>query len=98
MENDPDIPDFKPVAQQWQIEYSRIRKLGDGDYRKGRKLEDEATRSKMSPYAVGVADHRSLREAIEMESADRPIACPFADGTPEKAEYNRGWDALPLRP
>ena len=49
--------------------------------------------------ALGVADHRALREAIEIhETPYTPSICPFADGTPEKAEYDRGWDALPLRP
>jgi hypothetical protein len=95
MADDFDIPDFKPVDQRWQLEYSRIRKLGGGDYWEGRKLEDKAARSKMSPYALGVADHRSLREATEMHNPRPPIACPFAAGTPEKAEYDRGWNAPP---
>ena len=97
MANDPDIPDFKPVDQQWQMEYGRLRKLGGGNYWEGCRLEDVIARSKMTPYALGVADHRSLREANEMHDARQPIACPFADGTPEKAEYDRGWDTLPLR-
>jgi hypothetical protein len=90
-----DIRDFKPVDQRWQLEYSRIRKLGGGDYWKGRKLEDEAARSKMSPYARGAADRRSLMAATEMHNARPPIANPFAAGTPEGAEYDRGWNSLP---
>ncbi len=97
MDNDTDTPDFKPIDQQWQTAYSRIRKLGGGDYWEGRKLEDEVARSNMSPYNLGVANHRSMRDAIEVHDTRNPVACPFADGTPEKAEYNRGWDALPLR-
>jgi hypothetical protein len=97
MPDDPDIPEFKPVDQQWQIEYGRLRKLGGGNYWEGCRLEDVIARSKMTPYALGVADHRSLREAKEIHDARQPIACPFADGTPEKAEYDRGWDTLSLR-
>jgi len=99
MTDDPDFSGFKPVLQQWRVEYGRIRKLGGGDYWAGYRLEEASARSKMSPYALGVADHRALREATEIhESPYTPNICPFADGTPEKAEYDRGWDALPLRP
>ena len=87
------------VLPQWQIEYGRIRMLGGGDYWKGSRLEEAAARSKMSPYALGVADRRSLKSAIEMaHDAATPNVCPFADGTPEKTEYDRGWNSLPLRP
>ena len=48
----------------------------------------------MTPYALGMADHRSLRDATEMHNRRPPIACPFADGTHEKAEYDRGWNAF----
>lgn len=98
MTDDADFPGFKSLIEGWCVEYGRIRKLGDGDYWKGQRLEDDAARSKMSPYALGFADHRALREAIEGGHEREPISCPFADGTPEKAEYNRGWDALPLLP
>jgi hypothetical protein len=98
MRDDNDFPDFEPVIEQWRIEYSRIRKLGGGDYWAGYRLEDAAARSEMSPYALGFADHRSLRDAIERGDGPKPPPCPFDDGTPGKAEYNRGWDALPLRP
>jgi hypothetical protein len=98
MTDDTDFPDFKPVIEQWRIEYGRIRKLGGGDYWAGCRQEEAAARSEMSPYALGLADHRSMREAIERGDKRKPFPCPFADGTPEKAEYNRGWDALPLRP
>lgn len=98
MTDDADFRGFKSADQQWRIEYGRIRKLGGGDYWKGEKLEDEAARSKMSPYALGLADHRSMRDAIERGDRHRPLPCPFGDGTLEKAEYNRGWDALPLHP
>ena len=98
MTGDADFPGFKPGIEQWRVEYGRIRKLGGGDYWVGYRLEEAAARSKMSPYALGVADHRALREAIEMHvTPDTSNACPFVDGTPEKAEYDRGWDALPLR-
>jgi hypothetical protein len=93
-----DIRDFKPGDQRWQLEYSRIRKLGGGDYWKGCKLEDEGARSKMSPYALGVADHRSLMAATEMHHARPSTANPFAAGTPERAEYDRGWNSLPHVP
>jgi hypothetical protein len=96
--DDDDFPDFKPAIEQWRVEYGRIRKLGDGDYWAGYRLEEAAARSEMSPYARGLADHRSMRDAIERGDRPKPIACPFDDGTPEKAEYNCGWDALPLRP
>jgi hypothetical protein len=86
--------DPKPVPQRWQLEYSRIRKLGGGDYWKGCGLEANDARSKMTHYALGMADHRSLRDATEMHNRRPPIACPFADGTREKAEYDRGWSAF----
>jgi hypothetical protein len=92
------IPAMTDDRLAWRVEYSRLRKLGGGDYWKGQRLEDEAARSKMSPYALGLDDHRSMREAIERRDTNRSIPCPFDDGTPEKAEYNRGWDALPLHP
>jgi hypothetical protein len=97
MTDDADSPGFKPANEQWRVEYGRIRKLGGGDYWAGCRLE-AAARSKMSPYALGFADHRSMREAIEGGDKREQFPCPFDDGTPEKAEYNRGWDALPLRP
>jgi len=95
---DADLPGFKPPIEQWRLEYGRIRKLGGGDYWAGCRLEEAAARSKMSPYALGLADHHSTQDAIEKGGRPKPIPCPFDDGTPEKAEYNRGWDALPLRP
>jgi len=98
MIDDPDIPGFKPVDQRWRLEYRRIRQLGGGDYWEGCGLEMKASRSRMSPYALGVADHRSLRAATEMHNRRPPIVCPFADGTPEKAEYDRGWNAFSSAP
>jgi hypothetical protein len=91
MADDFDIPDLKP---RWQSEYSRIRKLGSGNYWKGRKLEDEAARSKMSPFDLGAADHRSLLAAIEIHNPP-PLAHPFTAGTPEAAEYDSGWNSVP---
>ena len=87
-----------PVLQPWQLEYHRLRKLGGGDYWKGCGLAEQEARSKMTPYELGLADHRSLRDATEMHNRRPPIGCPFADGTREKAEYHRGWNALPSRP
>ena len=98
MTDDADFPDFKPAIEQWRLDYGRIRKLGGGDYWAGCSLEEAAARSEMSPYALGLADHHSMREATERGDGPKPIPCPFDDGTPEKVEYNRGWDALPLRP
>lgn len=98
MTGDADFPDFHPVVEPWRIEYGRIRKLGGGDYWAGYRLEEVAARSEMSPYALGLADHCSMRDAGERGDKRKPFPCPFDDGTPEKAEYNRGWDALPLRP
>jgi hypothetical protein len=98
MTDDTDFPDFKPAIEQWRVEYGRIRKLGGGDYWAGYRSEEAAARSEMSPYALGLADHHSMREAIERGDKQKSFPCPFDDGSPEKAEYNRGWDALPLRP
>ena len=97
MTDDADFPGFKSVIERWRVEYGRIRKLGGGDYWKGEKLENEAARSKMSPYALGLADHRSMREATERGDGRTSFSCPFDEGTPERAEYDRGWDAFPLR-
>ena len=98
MTDDADFPDSKPAIEQWRVEYGRIRKLGGGDYWAGYRLEEAAARSEMSPYALGLADRQSIREASERGDKPKPIRCPFSDGTPEKGEYNRGWNALPLRP
>ena len=98
MTEDDNFPAFKRVIEQWRVEYGRIRKLGGGDYWEGTRLEQAAARAEMSPYALGLADHHSMRNAIERGDRAKPIPCPFDDGTPEKAEYNRGWDTLPLRP
>ena len=97
MTDGADFPGSKSVSERWRVEYGRIRKLGGGDYWKGQRLEDEAVRSKMSPYALGLADHRLMREATERGDERTPFPCPFDEGTPERAEYDRGWDALPLR-
>jgi len=74
-----DVPGFKPVDQQWRIEYGRIRKLGDGDYWEGCRFEDTEARSKMSPYALGLADHHSMRGAVER--GDRPKSVPVLSMT-----------------
>jgi hypothetical protein len=87
-----------PVLQPWQLEYHRLRKLGAGDYWEGCRLEAQEARSKMTPYELGLTDHRSLRDATEMHNRRPPIGCPFAAGTHERAEYERGWNALPPRP
>jgi len=100
MTDDFDFPNFKPVGQKWREEYSRIRKLGRGDYWEGQRLEDKAAqskdksaRSKMSPFALGVADHRLLRDASETHNARPPFVRRFAEGTPDRLEYERGWNA-----
>jgi hypothetical protein len=98
MTDDADFPGFKSVIERWRAEYGRIRKLGGGDYWTGEKLEDEAARSKMSPYALGLADRRSMRDATERGEKWRSAPCPFEDDTAERAEYERGWNALPLQP
>lgn len=98
MTEDDDFPDFKPVIEHWRIEYGRIRKLGGGDYWAGNRLEEDAARAELSPYALGLADHHSRRDAIERGHRPKPIPCPFDEGTPEKAEYDRGWDAALPRP
>jgi hypothetical protein len=77
------------VGQQWLEEYSRVRKLGVGDYWAGCRLQIKAARSKISPFNRGVADHLSLRAATS--NGRPPYVCPFAEDTPEKVEYERGW-------
>jgi hypothetical protein len=86
------VPKSDLIREEWRDEYSRIRKLGGGNYWVGSRLE--GFRGKMPPYALGVADHRSLREATEMHNARPLFVCPFAEGTPERAEYERGWNAV----
>jgi hypothetical protein len=98
MTDDRDLSDFKPIGQQWQQEYHRLRKLGGGNYWEGCRLEAMEVRSKMSPFDLGVADHRSLRKATVTHNARPPFVCPFKEGTPEKVEYDRGWSAPPGRP
>ena len=97
MTDNADFRGSKLVIERWRVEYGRIRKLGGGDYWKGEKLEDEAARSKMSPYALGLADHRAMREAAERGDGGTSSPCPFDEGTLERAEYDRGWDAFALR-
>jgi hypothetical protein len=71
MTDDPDVPDFKPIDQPWQLEYNRLRKLGGGDYWKGCRLAEQEARSKMSPYELG-------RSPIT-ERRDRNAQSPSAD-------------------
>jgi hypothetical protein len=47
MADDPDIPDFKPVDQHWQMEYGRLRKLGNGNYWEGCRLEEAAAEASL---------------------------------------------------
>jgi hypothetical protein len=48
MADDPDIPDFKPVDQHWQMEYGRLRKLGSGNYWEGCRLEEAAAEAQLA--------------------------------------------------
>ena len=67
----------------------------------GYKLEEAEARSKMSPYALGVADHRALREAIEMHGSPyiRRTYVLLLTALPIRQNTTAaGRDALPLRP
>lgn len=76
-------------------EYRRLKKLGGGDYYEGRRIATEERRSKMSPYDLGVEDAVTQKSAVEIYNARPPKQCPFLSGTPEEAEYDRGWkDAM----
>ena len=60
-----------------------------------RRIQNEERRAKMSPYALGVEDATTHKSADETYNARPPDPCPFAKGTPEEAEYDRGWkDAM----
>jgi hypothetical protein len=93
----PDAPDehFKARRPEYEREYRRLKKLGGGDASEGRRIENEVRRSKMSPYDLGAEDAITLKSAIKMYNTRPPLQCPFAQGTPEEAEYERGWtDAM----
>lgn len=78
-----------------QREYRRLKKLGGGDYWEGCRIDNDERRWKMSPYDLGVEDANLHKSAVERYNAHPPNLCPFVKGTPEEAEYDRGWkDAL----
>jgi hypothetical protein len=51
-----------------------------------RSTSTEQSRPKMAPYELGQEGARLHRIAFEM------YHCPFAKGTPEEIEYDRGWE------
>ena len=82
-------------ARERQREYRRLKKLGGGDYEKGRRIENEARRPKMSPYDLGVEDADLQKYAVVRYNSRPPARCPFAKGSHEEVEYDRGWrDAM----
>jgi hypothetical protein len=49
--------------------------------------------SESTPYEQAAEDAASHHAAIEMYNHAPPDRCPFKRGTPEEAEYDRGWKA-----
>jgi hypothetical protein len=48
---------------------------------------------KKTPYRLGRDGACSRRAAMDTYNAAPPDPCPFQKGTPEEAEYDRGWKA-----
>lgn len=92
------FPDFNRRNRERQAEYRRIKKLGDGDAAKGRAIEAEQRRLEMSPYDLGVEAASSRRAALRTYNVRSPDTCPFEKGTPEEAEYDRGWNDRMQKP
>ncbi len=90
-------PDLNEHNRERQREYRRIKKLGGGDIYRGRAMEAEERRSKMSPYDVGSEDACSRLAALEMYNACPSESCPYSKGSSEEAEYDRGWQATMKR-
>lgn len=86
---------FKARRRDRQREHRRLKRLGGGNSWEGRRIEDEKRRSKMSPYALGKEDAMVQKSAVEIYNTRPPGRCPFAKGTLEETEYDRGWtDAM----
>jgi len=45
----------------------------------------------MTPAELGERDAYLHADAVETYNARPPDRCPFAKGTPEQREYDRGW-------
>jgi hypothetical protein len=73
--------------------YHRLKRLGGGDYDRGKAIERAERRSEMSPYDLGTEDATVHAVAVDMHNARPPKACPFPKGTAEEAEHDRGWSA-----
>jgi hypothetical protein len=50
-----------------------------------------AERATMAPYDLGRQGAANQAAAVERYNARPPDPCPFHKGTPEEAEYDRGW-------
>jgi hypothetical protein len=74
--------------REYQREYRR-KKRAAATQEWARKEQER--RAKMSPYELGVEDAVYHRAAVEHYNARPPNRCPYAEGTPEEAEYDRGW-------
>jgi hypothetical protein len=48
---------------------------------------------KATPYQLGERAAADRQPAYETHNAFPPDDCPFDKGTPEEAEYDRGWKA-----
>jgi len=60
--------------------------------RRKQGLEWKQHRARMSPYALGREDAITHKSAVETYNARPSDSCPFARGTSEEAEYDRGWE------
>ncbi len=88
--DDNAFPGLNGRNRERQREYRRLKNLGGGDITKGRAIEAEERRSKMSPYDLGVEDAYSRLAALRKYNVRSPDRCPFIKGSPEEAEYDRG--------
>lgn len=76
--------------RRYQREYRRRKEIRAS-------MEYAERRSKMKAYDLGREDAVAHRSAIETHNARPPSRCPFARGTPEEAEYDRGWNDVMRR-
>ena len=68
-----------------------VRGVEAPDFRRRRRPKSSTPALPLPPYEKGRDDRVTLISALRTYNARPPIVCPYAEGTPERAEYDRGW-------
>jgi hypothetical protein len=66
-------------------------------HRSAERVRDRERRARMTPYELGCEAAIAHSGAVERYSARSPDTCPFAKGTDEEKEYDRGWKSATSR-